>query len=309
METTAGFRHEALFYAGQDDFLARSGSFLRAGLDAAEPALVVLSTHKIEALRAELADHAGDVEFADMAEVGRNPARIIQAWGDFVARHPSRRLRGIGEPIWAERSRAELVECQRHESLLNLAFADAHGFHLLCPYDTTTLPDAVLYEACRSHPHVAGDVGPSDRPGYRSIDDAAAPLADPLPEPLSVPQSRVFQAGTLGGLRQFVHHHASAAGFAEDAAEDLVLAVHEVASNSVVHGGGGGVLRIWQEDEAMICEVNDRGVIRDPLAGRRRPPRDQLGGAGLWMANGLCDLVQIRTFADGSAVRLHKRRG
>ena len=159
------------------------------------------------------------------------------------------------------------MECQRHESLLNLAFADAHGFHLLCPYDTTTLPDAVLYEACRSHPHVAGDVGPSDRPGYRSIDDVAAPLAEPLPEPLSVPHSRVFQAGTLGGLRQFVHHHASAAGFAEDAAEDLVLAVHEVASNSVLHGGGGGVLRIWQEDEAMICEVNDRGVIRDPLAG------------------------------------------
>ncbi|MGI8873571.1 MAG: hypothetical protein ACR2KP_04455 [Egibacteraceae bacterium] len=34
------------------------------------------------------------------------------------------RLRGAGEPIWPERRPAELVECQRHESLLNVAFAD-----------------------------------------------------------------------------------------------------------------------------------------------------------------------------------------
>jgi MEDS: MEthanogen/methylotroph, DcmR Sensory domain len=44
-------------------------------------------------------------------------------------------LRGIGEPLFATRSADELVECQRHEALLNLAFQDAPGFWLLCPYD------------------------------------------------------------------------------------------------------------------------------------------------------------------------------
>ena len=40
------------------------------------------------------------VAFADMANVGANPARIIPAWSDFVASHSGsgRPLRGIGEP-------------------------------------------------------------------------------------------------------------------------------------------------------------------------------------------------------------------
>ena len=38
------------------------------------------------------------------------------------------------------------------------------------------------------------------------------------------------------------------------------------------------------------------------------PPLDQIGGHGLWMVNQLCDLVQVRSFARGSAVRLHKHR-
>ena len=78
-----------------------------------------------------------------MAHVGHNPARIIPAWHEFVAQHaaPGVRLRGIGEPIFPERSADELVECQRHESLLNLAFADADAFWLVCPYDTQLAPD------------------------------------------------------------------------------------------------------------------------------------------------------------------------
>jgi anti-sigma regulatory factor (Ser/Thr protein kinase) len=58
----------------------------------------------------------------------------------------------------------------------------------------------------------------------------------------------------------------------------------------------------------LICEVRDTGRIADPLAGRRRPPADQLaGGWGLWIANALCDLVQLRTSSGGTTVRLHLR--
>ena len=74
--------------------------------------------------------------FAEMDDVGTNPARIIPAWTDFVAGHEGQAVHGIGEPIWAERSPAEVVECQRHESLLNLAFGDEVDFRLLCPYDS-----------------------------------------------------------------------------------------------------------------------------------------------------------------------------
>ena len=121
------FVHDALLYAGESEFLEGTVSFIRAGVAAEEPTLVVVSAAKIAKLRTALDGEAGQVLFADMAAVGTNPARIIPAWRRFVDQHSSggRPLRGIGEPIWPERSAHELVECQRHESLLNLAFADA----------------------------------------------------------------------------------------------------------------------------------------------------------------------------------------
>ena len=42
----------------------------------------------------------------------------------------------------------------------------------------------------------------------------------------------------------------------------------------------------------------------DPLVGRVKPVPTQVGGRGLWLANQFCDLVQIRSGDDGTAVRL-----
>ena len=69
------------------------------------------------------------------------------------------------------------------------------------------------------------------------------------------------------------------------------------------------MLRIWQDDATVVCEVRDGGRIADPLADRRRPRLDQFGGRGLWMANQLCDLVQLRSLDDGCVVRVSMRRG
>src|SRR5262245_14796500 len=95
--TEGRFRHEALFYDGDDEFVALSAAFLRDGIENGEPSLVVVSAPKIGRLRAELGPLAAAVQFADMAEVGRNPARIIPAWHAFVATRAAAgtRLRGI----------------------------------------------------------------------------------------------------------------------------------------------------------------------------------------------------------------------
>ena len=58
---------------------------------------------------------------------------------------------------------------------------------------------------------------------------------------------------------------------------------------------------------AVVCEVRDEGRFGDVWAGRRTPALDQRSGYGLWLANQVCDLVQIRSFATGSVVRLHMR--
>src|ERR687887_858930 len=160
------FRHEALFYAGRDDFVRRASAFLRDAVAAEEPTLVVVDATKIDLLREELDGSADAIHFADMAEVGANPARIIPAWREFVTRHAAigRRLRGIGEPILPERTAAELAECERHESLLNLAFTGSPSWWLVCPYDTEALDPAVVEEARRTHPYALEDGGgrPSD---------------------------------------------------------------------------------------------------------------------------------------------------
>ena len=67
------FRHEALFYAGLDEFVQRTAPFIREGLEADDPVLVVVNAEKIDLLRSELGDGADGVRFADMAEVGRTP--------------------------------------------------------------------------------------------------------------------------------------------------------------------------------------------------------------------------------------------
>jgi hypothetical protein len=43
--------------------------------------------------------------------------------------------------------------------------------------------------------------------------------------------------------------------------------------------------------------------------GRTPPSPDQRAGRGLWLANQLCDLVQIRSTEAGTVVRLHMRGG
>ena len=114
-----------------------------------------------------------------MADVGHNPARIIPAWREFADANPGP-VRGIGEPIWAGRSETELVECQLHEALLNIAFADRSDFRLLCPYDTDIArPASVIHEACCSHPLVDGEPSHAFRDAARLL----APFDSPLPPP------------------------------------------------------------------------------------------------------------------------------
>jgi len=310
MTDVGAFRHDALFYEGDDDFLRRIGAFIEDGVAAREPVLVVVAAAKIRSLRDSLGGTLAGVRFVDMADIGHNPARIIPAWREFVDEfgRSGARARGIGEPIWATRSPEELAECARHESLLNVAFAGGTAeWWLACPYDTTSLAPSILEEARRNHPHVVEDGRRAESPSYRGLDAAGLPFDEPLPEPEGSVQELTFgsEPEALVGIRSTVAAAASADGLDEARIDDLVLVVNEVATNSVRHGGGRGTLRIWSERRRLICEVRDAGRILDPLVGRVRPHSQQRSGFGLWLANQLCDLVQIRSFPTGSVVRLH----
>ena len=310
--STTEFAHEALLYAGDDGFLAGTMPFVLEGLAADEPLLLVLSAPKVERIKDELnGDRDSDrILFEDMDEVGVNPARIIPAWRRFLDEQGAKghAVRGIGEPIWAERSPDELVECQRHESLLNLAFADAPSFRLLCPYDVDTLDESVIAEAHRSHPYVVEDGVTRTSLSYRGLSAISPQFAEPLPAPPASVQELTFDGASLRAVRRLVASRAAEAGFDSARANDLVLAVNEIATNSVRHGGGAGTLRVWVGTRWLVCEIEDQGQIDDPMVGREEPTADRLDGRGLWIANQVCELVQLRTFETHTVARLHMRR-
>lgn len=310
MTAPATFHHEAVFYAGDDEFVERSRHLVEEGLEHDEPVLVMVGSRKLEQLREALGTSAERVHFTDMEVVGRNPARIIPAWSRFVAANATGgggRMRGIGEPIWAGRNPNELTECQLHESLINLAFAAADDFRLICPYDTSVLPQDVIAEARRSHPVVSHEGGEHTSLDYCGIDDAAARFAEPLPEPPPGAEELTVTMRALRDARRLVRARAREAGLGERS-DDFVLAVNEVLSNSIQHAREDGMLRVWQDPDGLVCEVRDGGHIVQPLIGREEPAVGQIGGHGIWLVNLVCDLVQVRSSAHGSTVRMQMNR-
>jgi anti-sigma regulatory factor (Ser/Thr protein kinase) len=284
--------------------------FIRDGLEDGSPILVMVPGPRVDLLRAHLDRDADTVHFADIEDVGRNPARIIPAWRDFVSERGDGRaeMRGIGEPSWSGRTADELIECQRHEWLINLAFADAHGFRLLCPYDSSALDPSVLEAAHDTHPVIASDGDVRTSPHYLGVEDSAGPFDGALPDAPDGAGRLRFDAGTLEPLRRYVFDQAIAASLSPSRAADLVLAANELATNSVRHADGLGVLQVWQTPDALVCDVRDDGCIRDRLVGRVRPAEGQADGFGLWLVNQVCDLVQVRSSPSRTVVRLHMRR-
>src|SRR5436853_3156773 len=237
-----------------------------------------------------------------MREVGRNPASIIPLWAEFIEENAGLPVRGIGEAVWAARSSVALEECHRLESLINTAFDRGAAWDLLCPYNAGSLGDELLDHVAHSHPSIVRG-GRSERSSTFLRDEDC--FGGELAPPSTTPETLAFDVTGLGEVRRRVTAAAERAGMDPTGVADLVTAVSELAANSVMHGGGSGTLRLWEEHERLLAEVEDRGLIEEPLVGRIRPDVHQEGGRGLWLANQLCDLVQIRSGDSGTTVRLH----
>ena len=304
---TPGYRHEALFYRGDEEFLAGTVPLVRDTITADGAVLVAIPRGRARVLKDALGPDREHVEFADMEELGRNPGRIIGSWRDFIRSHGEDDAPplGIGEPIWPERTEAELVECHRHETLLNIAFSHETPWTLLCPYDADRLADDVLRAARRNHPHVLEQGEWRRSETYARTIPGPAPLPPPAVEPTELP----FAYGDLGVVREFLARRASSEGFPADRLADLVLAVDELATNTLRYARGDGMLRLWRENGTLLVEVTDEGHIADPLAGRDCPPPTEIGGRGLYLVNQLCDLVQLRSSPEGSVIRIHMHLG
>jgi serine/threonine-protein kinase RsbW len=88
-----------------------------------------------------------------------------------------------------------------------------------------------------------------------------------------------------------------------------VVAVNELLTNAVRHGGGTGRLALWRVDSAVVCEVTDTGpgLPAGLSDGPARPVADQAGGWGLWLAEELTDTFEMSTGTGGTTVRISSR--
>jgi anti-sigma regulatory factor (Ser/Thr protein kinase) len=130
--------------------------------------------------------------------------------------------------------------------------------------------------------------GGVDRAGQAS---ARTPLLD-----------QEFDPGNLYALRAAVQAHASRAGLSEDRADEVVLAVHELAANAIAHGAGHGRIRIWNLADALSCEVVDggpagAGAAAGPAEAGGPPavadPWPAADGHGLWLVRRVADHLDV----------------
>jgi anti-sigma regulatory factor (Ser/Thr protein kinase) len=127
---------------------------------------------------------------------------------------------------------------------------------------------------------------------------------EPCPPPARDAMSYPYTTD-LAAIRVIVQRYAITAGLPEARAIDLVLAVSEVAANTVRHAKSSGSLQIWYDTHEIVCQLHDEGTITDPLAGRRQPSLEARGGHGLWIVNEVCDWVELRSDETGTTIRLH----
>jgi anti-sigma regulatory factor (Ser/Thr protein kinase) len=297
--------HRALLYGSDEQLVEAMAPFVREGIARAEPVLVVLPERKARLLLEALAGDADAVDFADAALWYDAPARALRTWARHVADHADAdRLRAVTEMPLVDATPAARREWMRYESIFNVALAAAPG-SIACLYDERELPDDVLLDARRTHPEILVGGLPVSSPDYIDL-PAFANLIDREELEPPAPDHRELEfSWNLDHVRAHAEADALAAGVARVRVPEVVQAVHEVAANAVMHGGGKGRMRTWTEPGHFVCEIADGGAgIPDATAGYL----DAGAGAGLWVTRQLTDLVEVRGGPCGTTVRMRVSR-
>ncbi len=165
--------HRVLPYGSDEEFLAAAIPFLNGGIDGSESLLAVTTEEHIELLRDSLGNGSERLGSAPSGHWYRSPDAALNGYRTFVDEQVEAGatwVRIVGEPVWAGRSDREITAWTRYESLLNLSFA-ASPVTIVCPYDTSTLPEEVLANARRTHPEAVHADETLANPAYRGPED------------------------------------------------------------------------------------------------------------------------------------------
>ncbi|HLL65377.1 MAG TPA: ATP-binding protein [Micromonosporaceae bacterium] len=137
------------------------------------------------------------------------------------------------------------------------------------------------------------------------IDPRRGATADPTAvrrEPLVLP----FTLDNFVPTRHAVRAYATGTGLSDMRLYHVVVAVSELMSNAVQHGGGSGTLRMWADDRRLYCEVADQGpgIPGGQINGYHLPDPTEVRGRGIWLTRQICDRVDVQTGPSGTTVRV-----
>ncbi len=312
MSAEGTFRHWACVYHGDQQFLQTAVPFLADGLAAGEPVLAVTTPANLELISAALGARGGDLDYAESVFFGRRPPQRVAAFYRYWTTHAAARegtgadsrVRILAEPVWAGHSSREIAAWTRMESALNVVLAPA-SISMICPYDTRALGPDIVSDALRTHPALIAGSRLSPSADFADPAEFARSCdTGPLPEPSADATTFSFD-GDLRGLRRFIADRAAAYAVVGDRADVLVLAVSEVGAYLKNHGAGTAAVRTWEQPGAVVCDFRQPGArIGDPFLGLRPARLEPGDGDGLWLANQICDRMEIRSGADGCRIQL-----
>src|ERR1700749_1268062 len=109
----------------------------------------------------------------------------------------------------------------------------------------------------------------------------------------------------LSEVRALAEKQARMAGLPDERVVDFVIAVSEVAGNTVRHAKSPGSMQICSDARHLVFEIRDGGFIADRLAGSAPPPPDADGGHGLWLVHQGFDRVGVHSDQNGTVIRMH----
>jgi anti-sigma regulatory factor (Ser/Thr protein kinase) len=307
--------HGVAFHRDRDHLIGLLVALAQDALERGGTVALAVGPDTERAVREAVRETLGDAE-PDRALVALAAPRPVEAGsGQSVALRRARELRelvAVAGPltVLAEHLPAHDGPDGRFwtelEAAEDIALADL-PVHLTCFYPELPLHQSVLDGARRTHPRVLVDGELRANPEHRPPRDVLTGYPPAPPPLLGPPHHRLrFRAWQLREVRRLLREALDESGFDEDRSDDVVLAVNEVASNAVEHGGDGTAeLHVWCGSGELTCEVHDPGALTDPLPGLVAPPATDHRGRGLWIARQLCDLLHVWTDDEGTHVRMH----
>lgn len=306
VQTTGEFRHEAVLHRDGTALLADAVRFLTEGVDAGQSVMVQASASVLKRLAPALGAAAHGVRLVDLDELGTNSARSTDVWLGFAAENGAGRpARGLAVPAWHARRPAVVAEQQLAEALLCAAIDPDTPLWLRCAYDLERIDSATLRHVGCSHPYLV--LGAVRRPSrrYAGLIHLQVLFEQRLPAPAASGLRFTFvRTADLATVRRRVQAHTGAAALGANAADNLTFAVHELAVDALTYGGGPSTLLLGRERAALVCEVRDSGHMSVPATTPRHSGPNPPHRRGLWLANQLCDLVQVRSGSWGTAARI-----